>query len=168
MRSPVLSLQHRARPDLKHGLSRTPEYRAWQLARLRCTDPKHAAYPRYGGRGITMAAVWLADPSAFVAHVGPRPSPEHEIDRIDNDRGYEPGNLRWVTRRVNDRNRSSNRHLTHQGETLTVAEWCERLGLPRDTVGKRLASGWSDEEALSTPVRAKVPNGAGARAGGTR
>lgn len=154
-------------PARTHGMSRTPMYVLWTAIIQRCTNPHHARYADYGGRGITICDQWRYDFTAFYRHVGDRP-PGKSIDRIDNDRGYEPSNLRWVTRRVNDRNRSSNRHLTHQGETLTVAEWCERLGLPRDTVGKRLASGWSDEEALSTPVRAKAPNGAGARAGGAR
>jgi hypothetical protein len=146
-------------PDLRHGLSRTPEYRAWQLIRLRCTNPKHAAYPNYGGRGITMHEPWIEDPAAFVAHVGKRPSPAHEIDRIDNNRSYEPGNLRWATRKQQARNRRTNRLVTFRGETLTVAEWCERLSLPVTTISKRIKNGRSPEDALTTPVREKRSNG---------
>lgn len=146
--------------NLKHGLSYTPEYRAWQQMRLRCLDPEHAAFADYGGRGITVCDRWRDDPTAFLADVGPKPSPKHEIDRIDNDRGYEPGNVRWATRKENDRNRRSSRLLTFRGETHALAEWCERLGLPRDTVRKRLEGGWPVEEALTTPVRPKAPNGA--------
>lgn len=149
---------------LQHGLSRTPEYRAWQLARLRCTSPTHPAYASYGGRGITFHAAWLDDPAAFIAHVGPRPSPKHEIDRIDNDRGYEPGNVRWATRKENDRNRRSNRMLTCWGATRTLVEWCERLGLRPDTVSKRLDAGWTVERALTTAARPKAPNGSARRA----
>lgn len=142
-----------------HGLSRTPEYRAWQQIRLRCMDPKHAAYPSYGGRGITLAAEWVDDPAAFVAHVGARPSPKHEIDRVDNERGYEPGNLRWATRSENDRNRRSNRLIEYRGETLPVVTWCERLGLSTTVAYKRLELGWTVERTLETPTRAKAPNG---------
>jgi hypothetical protein len=142
-------------PSRKHGLSSTLEYHAWQQMRLRCTDPKHAAYPNYGGRGITVCERWLESVADFIADVGPKPTPKHELDRIDNDRGYEPDNCRWATRKVNDRNRRSNRRLTHNGETLTLAEWCERLGLPGDTVMKRIAAGWTVAAALETPVRRK-------------
>lgn len=151
----------RAHPQLKHGLSYAPEYRAWQLIRQRCTNAEHRAFPNYGGRGITLHAAWLDDPAAFIGHVGPKPTPAHEIDRIDNARGYEPGNLRWATRKENDRNRRSNRLLEFRGESLPIATWCERLGLRRDTVWKRLADGWTVEKALTTPTRAKAPNGAG-------
>lgn len=147
-----------------HGLSRTPEYRAWLGIVQRCTNPEHPAYPRYGGRGIAICDRWLGSVEAFCKDVGLKPTPAHELDRVDNDRGYEPGNVRWVVRKENDRNRRSNRLLHYQGETLAMAEWCERLGLPRDTVRKRLEGGWSIAEALETPVREKNPNGAGRRA----
>jgi len=148
----------------KHGLSYTPEYRAWQTMRLRCTEPANAAYPNYGGRGISVCDRWLNSPQAFIDDMGPKPSPKHELDRIDNDGNYEPGNCRWATRKVNDRNRRSNLRLEFRGETLTLIDWCERLSLPKDTVSKRLHGGWSVEEALTTPVRAKAPNGSAAPA----
>lgn len=149
----------RHRRQLKHGLSYTPEYRAWQLIRLRCTDPKHAAYPDYGGRGIALYEAWVDDPAAFISHIGPRPTPKHEVDRIKNWMGYEPDNVRWATRKVNSRNRRSNRLVLYRGENLPLAEWCERLRLPRDTARKRLEAGWSVSDALETPVRPKAPNG---------
>jgi hypothetical protein len=142
-----------------HGLSYTPEYRAWQTMRLRCVDPTNAAYPDYGGRGITVCERWLNSVEAFVADMGPKPTPAHELDRENNDGNYEPDNCRWVTRKVNDRNRRSNRFLTFGGETLCVAEWCERLGLPCDTVHKRLEAGWSIEQTLTVPNRLRAPNG---------
>lgn len=144
---------------MTHGLSYTPEYRAWQQMRLRCTSPKHAAWPSYGGRGITVCDRWLESVQAFVADMGPKPTPQHELDRIDNSKGYEPGNCRWATRKANDRNRRSNRMVTFRGERLALAEWCERLGLPRDTTKKRLDAGWPVEKALTTPVRPKAPSG---------
>ena len=142
-----------------HGLSSTPEYRAWQTMRLRCLEPTNRAYPNYGGRGIRVCDRWLNSVEVFVADMGPKPSPAHELDRRDNNGHYEPGNCRWVLRKVNDRNRRSNRLLEFGGEAAPIAEWCERLKLRRDTVWKRLAGGWSVEEALTIPVRAKAPKG---------
>lgn len=139
----------------KHGLSQTPEYRAWQTMLQRCHNPEHRAYPRYGGRGITVCDRWRDSLEAFVADMGPRPSPQHELDRRDNDAGYSPENCRWVTRTVNSRNRRSNVMLTHDGETLCLAEWCDRLGLPTSTVTKRIAAGWSHAAALTTPVQVR-------------
>lgn len=139
----------------KHRLSYTPEYRAWQQMRLRCHDPKHAAYPNYGARGIYVCERWLKSPTAFLADMGKKPSPKHELDRIDNDGPYSPENCRWSTRSENDRNRRNNRVVEHNGEALTLVAWSERAGVPQDTLKNRLDVGWSVERALTTPVRGK-------------
>lgn len=144
--------------NLIHGLSTTPEYRAWQTMRLRCYNPKNAAYPAYGGRGITVCDRWKDDVCAFVADMGLKPSPKHELDRRDNNAGYSPENCRWVLRTVNDRNRRNNHFLTLHGDTRTMAEWCEILGLGKDTLSWRIRKGWSVERALLTPARPKRPS----------
>lgn len=136
----------------KHGLSRTAEYRAWQTMRLRCTVPSNPAFANYGGRGITVCARWLNSVEAFVEDMGPKPTPRHELDRIDNNRGYEPGNCRWVTRKQNDRNRRSNRMVEFRGERKALSAWCELFGVSQDTVSWRIKKGWDLERALTTPV----------------
>jgi hypothetical protein len=146
---------------MRHGLSYTPEYRAWQTMRHRCTNPRSPAWKDYGGRGITMFAGWVDDPAAFIAHVGPRPGPKHEIDRKDNNGNYEPGNVRWVTRSVNDQNRRSNRLIEFRGETMALVEWGRRTGIRPDTLSDRLDAGWDLERAMTSPARPKAPNGAG-------
>ena len=130
-----------SRVSRKHGLSYTPEYRAWQTMRVRCTNPQNAAWKDYGGRGITVCSRWMDDPIAFVSDMGPKPSPKHELDRIDNDGPYSPENCRWVLRTVNSRNRRSNRTVTHAGETLTVSEWAERMGIGVSALKYRLDAG---------------------------
>ncbi len=94
---------------LKHGLSNTPEYKCWQQIKARCLSPKHRAYPDYGGRGITIFEEWANDFQSFLSHVGPRPSDRHSLDRIDNSRGYAPGNVHWATSDVQTANQRPHR-----------------------------------------------------------
>lgn len=88
----------------KHGMKDTPEWKAWVNARRRCTDPNHPDWKNYGGRGITMCASWRASFAAFYQHIGPRPA-GLTLERIENDRGYQPGNVRWATRAQQTANR---------------------------------------------------------------
>lgn len=78
---------------------KTPEYRAWVNMIHRCENQTQKDFRNYGGRGIRVCPEWRADYSVFLAKVGRRPSPSHSIDRIDNDGNYEPGNVRWATKR---------------------------------------------------------------------
>lgn len=144
---------------VKHGLSYTSEYRAWQTMRLRCTAPENPAYPDYGGRGITVCDRWSDSVENFVADMGPKPSEDHELDREDNDLGYTPANCRWVTRETNSRNRRSNRWVTYQGQRMVLVEAAAAAGIPYSTVSMRLKAGWGEARALSTPARAKAKNG---------
>jgi hypothetical protein len=142
--------------NTKHGQARqgatTSEYRIWMRMIQRCFDASDAGYPSYGGRGITVCDRWRSFKN-FFADMGPRPSSEYSIDRIDNNGNYELGNCRWATRTEQARNTRTNRFLTYQGETLTIAEWAERLGVDYHALFARLKKGWSTEEALSTPFR---------------
>jgi hypothetical protein len=143
-----------------HADSSTPEYQAWVDARARCHDPQHHNYPNYGARGIQMWPAWREDYSAWLEHVGRRPSTDHQIDRIDNNLGYQPGNLRWVSRIENVNNRRVTKMIEYGGETKPLMEWARQYGLTKSQLHGRLFQlGWDVEKALTTPgsVRRRSP-----------
>jgi hypothetical protein len=135
-----------------HGGSGTPEYRVWAALIQRCRNSNDSAYQNYGERGIRVCDRWGSFEN-FMADMGERPSPDHSIDRINNDGNYEPGNCRWATMAEQSRNTRVNVLITHDGETLCVAEWAERYGIPQERLNGRLKSGWDFEKAVSTPPR---------------
>lgn len=144
----------------KHGCAThgpTAEYRCWSNIIDRCERPTNKSYADYGGRGVKMCERWRASFADFLvditATIGLRPSTRHSIDRIDNERGYEPGNVRWATRIEQNHNRRSTRRLTHDGKTLTLKEWSDLLGIKYTTLFQRIRSGMTASDALTAPIR---------------
>ena len=131
--------------------TRTPSYLAWDAMVQRCENPKHPNYKHYGGRGITVHPS-LRKFDGFLAEAGERPSKGHSIDRVDNSKGYEPGNLRWATKREQLLNRRNNHLLTYNGKTQSLEEWAVEMKLEYGTLQSRLKYGWSVEKALTSPL----------------
>ena len=76
-----------------------------------------------------------------------------QVDRINNENGYFPGNIRFVSVSENMRNKRTNHLITFMGETLCAADWCERFNMSDSTLWRRLSSGWSVEDALTKPIQ---------------
>ncbi len=141
--------------NITHGKSYSQEYKIWSGMVKRCTDEKCKAFKDYGGRGITVCDEWLHDFPAFFAHVGPRPSPKHSINRINNDLGYAPGNVEWATGDEQARNTRRNMWITFQGERRLLIDVCRQLGVSyRTTIQRHRKLGWPDED-LFKPVQHK-------------
>jgi hypothetical protein len=129
-----------------HGMSETPEYHAWESMKLRCAGGKQ--YPTYKARGTTVCERWTRSFVAFYQDVGPRPSPEHSLDRIDNDGNYEPGNVRWSTRKQQQRNTKRTVFVAINGVIKSRGEWAEFAGISEDALKSRLRRNWSPVRLL--------------------
>lgn len=136
-----------------HGMRHTPEYGVWIGLIARCTNPRNKGYKNYGARGISPSDEFRHDFPAWLLHVGPRPSPQHSIERIDNDKGYIRGNMKWALKLEQANNTTRNHRLTLNGETRNLSEWARILGCKHLLLLKRLNRGWSVEQTLTTPVR---------------
>lgn len=141
-------------PRIKtHGRTGTPEHIIWKHIRQRCLNPRDKSFPDYGGRGIKVCDRWLASFENFFADMGERPSPQHTIEREDNNGNYCPENCIWaIDRFIQNNNTRKNVFLTHKDQTMTVAQWARHINIPIDTLWKRIQRGWSTEDALTLSV----------------
>ena len=127
-----------------------PEYRTWEAIKKRCYNKNDAGYPDYGGRGLVMSDEWLDNFEAFYRDMGPKPSPQHTIDRKNGDKGYSKDNCRWTTKKEQAENRSTSLFYTRDGVARTLKAWCEVLNLNYQTIYARIKrQSMSFEEAIA-------------------
>lgn len=137
----------------------TPEWKCWSDIKQRCLNSDHKFFEYYGARGITISDLWKDDFAAFLAHVGPRPTPKHTIDRYpNNDGNYEPGNVRWATRKEQIDNRRSTHFVMIDGAKLPLSTVIKERALDRRLVMSRVEHGWAPERAISEPARWHRPD----------
>lgn len=136
-----------------HGMSGTPEHRAWKNVINRCENPRSDHWEWYGGKGIKVCARWRHSFENFYADMGPRPSDEHSIERVDTDKNYGPENCIWATTSVQSRNRSDNHVITFDGRTQVLQDWAAETKISRTVIRKRLNRGWPVGRALTEPVQ---------------
>jgi hypothetical protein len=135
-----------------HGMTGAPEYTVWRSMMGRCYNAKARHYKDYGGRGIAVCDQWRRSFVEFMLHVGIRPSPHHSLDRINNNRGYEPGNVRWATHKQQQNNRRNTRRFDYKGEHLTIRELSAVCGIKYQTLYSRLnRDGWAINDATTVP-----------------
>lgn len=140
-----------------HGQSaKCPEYKVWKKMRSRCENTANKDYHHYGGRGISVCDEWKSF-EAFYRDMGPRPSPKHTIERMENSLGYSKANCVWATRKKQSRNTRRNRILTFDGITQSVPDWADQLGISQKILHFRLRAGWTVEDTLTIPANGRRP-----------
>lgn len=136
-----------------HGGSRKGEYRIWAAIKGRCGNPKNPAFMYYGGRGITVCQRWKKSFQAFFEDMGPRPSVDHSIERVNNAEGYSKNNCVWANRFRQMNNTRKNRYLEFNRYRMTMAQWSRFSGIDYQNLVNRINKlGWSIEDALTIPV----------------
>ena len=135
---------------VKHGSARvgqkTKGFRAWCHMRARCDNSSNKDYAHYGGRGIAYCASWSKFEN-FINDMG-EPILGDTIERLDVNAGYCPDNCIWLSHKLQNRNKRNTKLLTYNGQTKSMAEWADELGIKYSTIRSRLRYGWSDSEAL--------------------
>lgn len=134
-----------AASNMTHGLRKTRAYSAWSKMKDRCFNERSKKFYLWGGRGITVCDEWKSDFAAFFSHMGECP-PGMSIDRIDNQRGYEPGNVRWATPLQQSNNLRTTKKLSIGSDTRTITEWAKEFGCSRDALKLRLRRGQTIEQ----------------------
>lgn len=144
-------IENTRRMKLKHGHSvgrkESPTYKCWSHMLARCNRTKAVNFKYYGGRGISVCDRWMIFEN-FLSDMGERPK-GLQLDRIDNSKGYEPGNVRWATRIVQAQNKRNNRYFTVGGIHGCLAELCRIFGVPEPRTRYRLNHGWDINKAFT-------------------
>ena len=138
-----------------NGLYKSRLYRIHHLMICRCYTKSTTAYPLYGGRGIKICDDWLGENGFMNFYNWAMThgySEKLTIDRIDVDGDYCPENCRWATHEEQSNNTRNNRKLLFDNQTLTISQWSRKIGINRNTLDKRLRSGWTIEDAITKPV----------------
>jgi hypothetical protein len=142
---------------ITHGLSKNILFPVWQQIIQRCNNPNNKQYKNYGKRKIKVCWRWSnKNPKGFanfLKDVGEKPSPNSQIDRINNNKGYSPKNWRWATPEQQARNTRHNHLLKYNEKEYCLAKWEEVTGIKQATIRYRIKKGWSVKKALTTPVK---------------
>lgn len=128
-------------------------HNTWSLMVKRCHDKSSPSYLYYGARGIYVCERWREDVSNFIADMGIPPSPQHSIERIDNNGSYCKENCVWATRTIQARNTRNAVKIEINGALVSLTEIAERSGINYTTLWHRVKAGWKPEDITKKPLR---------------
>ena len=134
-------------------MSEEPIYKVWRTMKQRCDKPTFRQFKDYGGRGIKVCDRWRVFEN-FLKDLGPPPPGDYSLERLDNDLGYEPGNVIWASRITQARNKRNNVRFEFDGVSMTLGEWAERLRVNKRTLVSRVyLYKWPLERAFTEGVK---------------
>lgn len=148
-----------------HASCKHQLYRVWRGMIHRCHNEQSPEYANYGGRGVVVCQGWRSSPHSFFAQMGPKPTKDHSIDRINNNGNYSCGlceecrnngwplNCRWATQSEQCRNTRRNVVIRYRGESKTAVELSEITGLSHSAICNRFHAGWTADDIVNTPAR---------------
>jgi len=145
--------EYMANKNYKHGC--TPRgkidrlHHIWSGMKNRCLNPNIRGYKHYGGRGIKICDEWVNDFTVFRTWALANGYADNlTLDRINVNGNYEPSNCRWATIKEQSNNTRVNHRVTYKGETHTLSEWGDKLGINPNIIGRRLSKGMPVEKAF--------------------
>lgn len=132
-----------------HGLRKAKEYKVWAGIKQRCYNKNNKSYQSYGAKGVSVCDAWRESFETFYADMGPRPTDNHTIDRIDPFGNYDPVNCRWILKSEQGKNKRDTVYFDVNGEKVSLIELAEKHGVPKKRLWARVFTyGWSLERAL--------------------
>jgi hypothetical protein len=134
---------------------KSPEYNAWIHMIHRCSSKDDKAFKHYGAKGVVVCQRWLQSFDDFYEDMGPRPSADYSLDRIDSTGNYEPSNCRWASRIEQANNKRWNKRVSFFGEMLTAREIADKTGVPLKTIKSRVDRGMSEEMIASKTTHSR-------------
>lgn len=143
----------------KHGFDKKTSkykriYNIYLYIKKRCYNRNCKSYNNYGGRGIIMCKDWFDNFLSFSTwSLNNGYSDNLTIDRINNNGIYEPNNCRWVDMKTQANNKRNNVHITKDGITMNLTQWCHKLGLNYGTYKSRRRAGWNIDKSLFKSVK---------------
>ena len=149
------SLSGKDNGGYSHGMTGSKEYVRWHLMRQRCANKNTPCWKNYGGRGITVCDRWNKFEN-FYADMGPLPSPEHTLERIDNNKGYSKSNCKWATKDEQNRNKQNTKLFIFNGEKLILNDIAKKYNISISTLRSRIGKlGYSIDDAVNWPKNRK-------------
>jgi len=136
-----------------HYLTGSTEYRTWANMKNRCYNTRSKRFNDWGGRGIKVCDRWIDSFENFLEDMGKKPTPQHSIDRIDNNGNYTPSNCKWSTTIEQSNNKNNNVVLEYKGRKLTISEWSRVTKITDKVLYSRISKGWNVEKTLTTPIK---------------
>lgn len=121
-----------------HGMTKSPEYRSWQHMKQRCLNENSDSYKYYGDNNRKICERWIDSFENFYEDMGKRPTPQHTLERIDNEGDYCPENCKWATRAEQLRNTSRIRFVDIDGDVKPIGQWAQIFGMPNQTLDYRI------------------------------